>query len=331
MVENYYELENFATVKPAKDNFESNEDLRAKQLLKNTTRELNGCYETGLLWKSDDVNMPDSYPMTFRRLETLQKKMNKDIEYAKGYEKAISEFIDSGYAKRLTQPQVECTSDKTWYLPHFGVVHPNKPGKIRIVFDAAAAVNGVSLNTQPLKGPDLNQPLTNVLSQFREGPIGVVADIKQMFLRVNMRPPGRQSQRFLWKEKDDVQVYEMQSMMFGTCSPTSAQFVKNINAEKYRQDYPDAVEAIVSNHYVDDFVKSFSDVATGIEVSKQVVGIHRKANFELRGFLSNSKDIMDALNDQKHDEKLITNMNVSHFDKTSPHKLSFLWPLESVK
>ena len=29
-------------------------------------------------------------------------------------------------------------SGKTWYIPHHGVYHPSKPGKIRVVFDRSA-------------------------------------------------------------------------------------------------------------------------------------------------------------------------------------------------
>lgn len=53
-------------------------------------------------------------------------------------------------------------SRKCWYLLIFGVYHPQKPGKIRVVFDSSAEYKGVSLNNVLLMGPDLTNGLIGV-------------------------------------------------------------------------------------------------------------------------------------------------------------------------
>ena len=40
-------------------------------------------------------------------------------------------------------------------LPHHGVYHPNKPGKIRMVFDLSAEYKGTCLKKELLPGPDV--------------------------------------------------------------------------------------------------------------------------------------------------------------------------------
>lgn len=59
---------------------ESNDDKRARELLMNTTRRIpdEPGYETELLWRTDNPLFPDSYPMAVRRLEGLERKLQKD-------------------------------------------------------------------------------------------------------------------------------------------------------------------------------------------------------------------------------------------------------------
>jgi len=59
------------------------------------------------------------------------------------------------------------------------VENPNKPGKIRLVFDTEAKAKDVSLNSALMKGPQRYKPLPAVLFHFREGEVGVCADIKK--------------------------------------------------------------------------------------------------------------------------------------------------------
>ena len=52
--------------------------------------------------------------------------------------------------------------------------HPNKPGKIRVVFDCSAEFDGGSLNKELLTGPDLINQVVEVLTRFRLGPKALV-------------------------------------------------------------------------------------------------------------------------------------------------------------
>lgn len=93
-------------------------------------------------------------------------------------------------------------SPRTWYLPHFSVLNPLKPGKLRLVFDAAARVEGVSLNSRLLKGPQQYRPLPAVLFNFRMRKVAVCADIKDMFHQIVVAAEDRRSQKFLWRENE---------------------------------------------------------------------------------------------------------------------------------
>nr|XP_049585083.1 uncharacterized protein LOC125974177 isoform X2 [Syngnathus scovelli]XP_049585084.1 uncharacterized protein LOC125974177 isoform X2 [Syngnathus scovelli]XP_049585085.1 uncharacterized protein LOC125974177 isoform X2 [Syngnathus scovelli] len=112
-----------------------------------------------------------------------------------------------------------------WYLPFFGVYHPQKPGQIGVVFDSSAQLNGLSLNSVLLTGPDLNNTLLGVPLHFRKDLIAVTADIQQMFYGFLVRHEHRDYLRFLWHKDNDlseeVQEYRMRVHVFGN-SPSPA-------------------------------------------------------------------------------------------------------------
>ncbi|XP_046868563.1 uncharacterized protein LOC124461017 [Drosophila willistoni] len=291
MVSEYFELENLG-VKPTPP-APSDDDIRAQSILNETTVELLGRYQTGLIWKRDNVNLPSSYKMALNRLKTVERKMERDKQFAQEYKGMINDYISKGYARRVEREEDTAVgSGKIWYLPHFAVTNPNKPGKIRLVFDAAAKVGNVSLNSELLKGPQHYRPLLSVLFHFREGAVAVTGDIKEMFHQIYVQPQDRRSQRFLWRDGDrqrEADVYEMQVMTFGAaCSPSAAHHVMTLNAMRHQQVDPRAVKAITDYHYVDDYVDSFATEDEAISVSARVRDIHKTGGFELRRFQSNS-------------------------------------------
>lgn len=289
----------------------SKDNERALQLLSSQTQLKDNRYETGLLWRYDDATLPNNKAMALKRLICLEKRMNNDNQLAEIMKSKIKDYEIKGYIRKLNSTELTIDHPRTWYLPIFPVVNPNKPGKVRIVWDAAAFYRGVSLNSLLLTGPDQLNSLLSVLYRFREFRIALTGDIREMFHQVLINEKDQHSQRFLWRDGDSTRSpdeFVMRVMTFGaTCSPSSAQFVKNVNAEKFQLRYPRAVECILKEHYVDDLSTSVESEEEAITLAREVRFIHSQAGFEIRNWLSNSNQVLAAIGDVHADEK---NMNI---------------------
>ncbi|XP_058817768.1 uncharacterized protein LOC131681077 [Topomyia yanbarensis] len=308
------------------------EEQRAREILRTTTKRVGKRFQTGLLWREDERNFPDSYPMSMRRLLALERKLNRDPALDRIVREQISDYQIKGYAHKATAEELEQTPrSAVWYLPLNVVLNPRKPGKVRLVWDAAATVNGVSLNSELLKRPDMLVPLPRVICHFREKPVAFGADIQEMYHQVRIREEDKQAQRFLFREAltDAPQVYVMDVATFGsTCSPSSAQFVKNMNAEQFAERYPEVADAIIRRHYVDDYYDSVDTVDEAIKRANEVNFIHSQGGFNIRNWVSNSTEFLEALGER-------TVETAVHFnrDKCTDYErvLGIVWePVEDV-
>ncbi|GBP62948.1 hypothetical protein EVAR_95903_1 [Eumeta japonica] len=193
LLKQYFDLDSLGIEpkRPASDS-----DQRALDILRARTRQNDeGRYETGLLWRSNEVRLPNNYEAALSRLIKLEKRLDQNEALKKAYEAQMAHTIESGYAEIAADPPRE---GRTWYLPHFAVVNPAKP-KPRIVHDAATRARGTSLNENLLTGPDLLQSLPAVLMKFRQHRVAVAADIKEMFLQIEIAEEDRDALRFLWR------------------------------------------------------------------------------------------------------------------------------------
>ncbi|XP_037302534.1 uncharacterized protein LOC119192899 [Manduca sexta] len=121
-----------------------------------------------------------------------------------------------------------------------------------------------------------------------------------MFMQVGLREEDRDALRYLWRgnrrDSRPPEVYRMKVLIFGaSCSPATAIYVMNRNAERHRHTHPEAVEAIKKKHYMDDYLDSYEDEHRAITIATQVRNIHREAHFELRKWTSNSPAVLKAL------------------------------------
>ncbi|XP_062537677.1 uncharacterized protein LOC134206002 [Armigeres subalbatus] len=233
--------------------------------------------------------------------QTTKRKKTPDLY--ENVKQQVVEYLQKGYAHVATAEELaKMDRRKMWYLPLNLILNTKKPGKVRLVWDAAARVDGVSLNSQLLKGPDMLTSLTAVVCRFRERPIAFGADIREMYHQLKIRKEDKSAQLFVFRrnrtEKPDV--YIMDVATFGaSSSPCSAQFVKNLNAHEFMHEYPDAAKAIVESHYVDDYFDSVNSVEEAIQRAKDVTYVHARGGFQIRNWVSNAEEVLRSLGEQK--------------------------------
>ncbi|CAB4010492.1 Hypothetical predicted protein, partial [Paramuricea clavata] len=276
----------------------SQNDRQALKILDKTVRMVNGHYEVGMLWKSDETWLPDNRNMAAAQLRTLRRKLDKNAELRGKYEVFVDDYLEKGYTRKLTVEETARRTNKTWYLPHHGVFHPKKPGKIRVVFNAAALHDGVSLNNQLYQGPDLTNSLVGVLLRFRQERIAIVADITAMFHQVKVPPKDSDSLRFLWWDDKDLEgmpeEYQMTSHIFGaTDSSCCANYCLKRTAEDNKAEFSEeAVNTVKKDFYVDDLLKALPSELQAIRLANELIKLLKRGGFRLAKWMSNSREVL---------------------------------------
>ena len=187
----------------------------------------------------------------------------------------MNDLISKDYARKVSS-QDPGPLGTHWYLPHHPVFNPQKPGKVRVVFDCSAKYRDTSLNEQLLQGPDLTNSLVGVLSRFREDHIVLMSDVEAMFHQVRVRPSDCDALRFLWWPDGDLESqpeeYQMRVHLFGgASSPSCANFALKRTAEDNKADFdPETVETVKRNFYVDDCLKSVGSDDNAIRLARQL-------------------------------------------------------------
>ncbi len=108
-----------------------------------------------MLWKGEFALVPPSEAAARKRLQQLHKKLSRATPAVRSeYAKTISNDVDKGYVKKLSKEEANQLQQRFhWFLPHFIVFHPDKPNRPRRLFDCAAKVEGISLNSMLNAGP----------------------------------------------------------------------------------------------------------------------------------------------------------------------------------
>ena len=140
---------------------------------------------------------PNNREDTVKRLKSTRRTLDKKPLMKPHYFDLMQKLLDKGHAEPAPKTKLSLFHP-CWYLPHFGVYHPEKQDKIRVVFDFAAETKRTSLNKILLSGPDLTNNLLGVLLRFRQDTVAFVADIEQMFHSFLAQEQHRDLLWFFW-------------------------------------------------------------------------------------------------------------------------------------
>lgn len=322
-------LESDFIERTCENRYVSQEDVHFIQFLSDhITQKEDGHYEMPLPFKGNSSpNLPNNKRLATVRLQCLKKKLKANKQYYDQYKTFMEETINKGDAECApTTPE----GQTEWYLPHHGVCHPRKPGKLRVIFDCSAKFHGVSLNDTLLKGPDLINPLVGVLCRFRKEAVAIICDIERMFYQFSVTPESRNYLKFFWwKDSDlekELQEYRMAVHLFGAASsPGCANFGLKHLARQHKAYYPLASTFVEKNFYVDDGLVSVPSVEEAKKLITESQELCKKGSLRLHKFNSNEEAALSCLNPS---ERAI-NLGPHGFDPTpSERALGIQWSIQ---
>ena len=263
----------------------------------NVRRDNDGRYVVSLPWKEEYVKVETLKPQALIRYQKVLRKLKENSAVQTAYNDVFSEYNHLGMIEKVTKDHDGDKTKLIRYLPHHPVVKQNRSTtKVRPVFDASASDNsGLSLNDMLLPGPNLLPELFGILIRFRRFPITLTADIEKAFLQIKINDDDRDALRFFWDGDDianenqgNVSEYRWTRLPFGlTCSPFLLNVVVKRILKESQSLYPETVEKISENIYVDDLVISVPDEQSALDIKKNSTEIFKSCSMNLRKWNSN--------------------------------------------
>ena len=296
-------------------NLTSQEDLKFLNIMEKNVVMKDGHYQLPLPFRNPDVEFVNNRSHVLQRANWLKNKLLKNGKMLDDYRDFMNNLLKKGYAIPTPSSQLKSPKGKGWYIPHFGVYHPMKPGKIRVVFDCSATSSGMSLNKELMQGPDLTSKLIGVLNRFRLEDVGIMADIEAMFYQVQIPEEHRTFLRFLWwpdgNLHNDLVEYQMTVHLFGAASsPSCSNFALRKTAEDNVDMGNDISTTLLRNFYVDDMLKSCEDPKQAIDLLQDVKKMCRRGGFNLTKIISSSRKLLESI-DKKDHGKALRNLDLN--------------------
>lgn len=295
------------------------------------TRDKNHNWVAPLPFKHSRPPLPNNRHQAMDRARNFDISLRKDPVKHRHALEFMQALLKNGHAEIAPEPEL---NREYWYLPIFGVYHPQKKDRIRMVFDSSAKCQGISLNDVLMTGPNLMNNLVGVLMRFRLEKIAVIADLQQMFYSFLVHPSHRDYLRFVWYEDNDTTKplvdYRMKVHVFGNGpSPAVAALGLRKTADIAEKTVgADVKEYIYKNFYVDDALSSHRSAEEATTLLKKAMkSLQEEGNLRLHKLCSNSGEVLAAF-DKDDLAKDLTELDFDYDDLPIQRSLGVSWNLE---
>ena len=285
-----------------------------------------GRWSAPLPFRVDRPTLPSNKEQAVRRAKILHSSLHKNAAKCEHFVNFMGKIIKNGHAE--VAPPLK-KDQECWFLPVFGVYHPQKPGEIRCVFDSSAQCDGLSLNNVLLQGPDMTNNLLGILLRFRREVIATAADIQQMFYSFRVHKEHRNFLRFMWYEENDPEKsfiqYRMCVHVFGNSpSPAVATYGLRRTVENSNTDVNKFVN---KDFYVDDALTSLPTVKEAVDLLKRTQSDLQTADLKLHKVASNSPEVLAEFPPEQR-AKSLKDLDLTKDDLPVQRTLGLSWDLE---
>jgi len=270
-------------------------DIESSLDFKRAIQHASGRYEVSFLWKPAKI-ICNTYENTAR--QRLRFVLNKLIanNLLQEYDKIIKDYLANDIAEVVSDDE---PIGPVRILPHHPVIRSDSTStKVRSVLDASAKIgkNDLSLNDCLHEGKNFLSNLLGVLLRFRTGKFAMTSDITKAFLQLELNPRDRDAVRFFWfKEhlsndlpKSPPILYRMKRLPFGIkSSPYLLCSTIREHLKKYAEEYPETVQCLNQNLYMDDFVFTTNKKEDALKLKEESCHILAEMKMELTKWTSN--------------------------------------------
>ena len=256
-------------------------------------KDSDGHLSAPLPFKSDRPRLPNNRENALKRAKSLHASLNKNEVKRQHFKDFMTKIFENGHAEEA--PPIK-ENEECWYLPIFGVYHPQKPDQIRCVFDSSAQYDDISLNKVLLQGPNLINNLLGILLRFRKEAVAIAADIQQMFYSFYVNHEHRNYLRFFWYKDNDLGKplveYRMCVHVFGN-SPSPAIATYGLRQSVKNSD-KDVQRFVTQDFYVDDALTSLPTAQQAVSLMKRTQADLQHDGLKLHKVVSNNEEVVSS-------------------------------------